>query len=57
MIFPKFLFLYIGQNTSAFVSFKKINLLRGQKNNTLNLECKDVRDQFLENLNFAIHFL
>ena len=28
-----------------------------QKNNTLNLECKEVRDQFLEDLNFSIHFL
>ena len=53
MIFPKSLFLYIGQNTSAFVSFKKGNL-RVHKNNTLNLECKDVRDEFLENLNFSI---
>ena len=41
----------------GFCFFKKNNLLRVQKNNTLNLECKDVRDQFLENLNFAIHFL
>ena len=28
-----------------------------QKNNTLNLECKEVRDQFSEDLNFSIHFL
>ena len=28
-----------------------------QKNNTLNLERKEVRDQFLEDLNFSIHFL
>ena len=34
--------------------FKKSNL-RVQRNNTLNLECKDVRDQYLENLNFSIH--
>ena len=32
-------------------------VLRVQRNNTLNLECQEVRDQFLENLNFAIHFL
>ena len=31
--------------------------LRVQRNNTLNLECKEVRDQFLENLDFPIHFL
>ena len=30
--------------------------LRVQRNNTLNLECKEVRDQFLENLGFPIHF-
>ena len=38
------------------VFFEKSNL-RIQRNNTLNLECKEVRDQFLENLNFSIHFL
>ena len=36
--------------------FEKSNL-RVQRNNTLNLECKEVRDQFLENLDFPIHFL
>ena len=36
--------------------FEKSNL-RVQINNTLNLECKEVRDQFLENLDFPIHFL
>ena len=34
---------------------EKINL-RVQRKNTLHLECKEVRDQFLENLGFAIHF-
>ena len=34
---------------------EKINL-RVQTNNTLNLECKEVSDQFLENLGFPIHF-
>ena len=28
-----------------------------KRNNTLNLECREVRDQFLENLDFPIHFL
>ena len=36
--------------------FEKSNL-RVQRNNTLNLECKEVRDQFLENFGFPIHFL
>ena len=36
--------------------FEKSELLV-QKSNTLNLECKEVRDQFLEDLNFSIHFL
>ena len=36
--------------------YEKSNL-RVQRNNTLNLECKEVRDQFLENLGFPIHFL
>ena len=36
--------------------FEKSNL-RVQRNNTLNLECKEVRDQFLENLGFPIQFL
>ena len=36
--------------------FEKSNL-PVQRNNTLNLECKEVRDQFLENLDFPIHFL
>ena len=36
--------------------FEKSKLLV-QRNNTLNLECKEVRDQFLEDLNFSIHFL
>ena len=35
--------------------FKKGNL-RVQSNNTLNLECKEAREQFLENLNFPIDF-
>ena len=30
--------------------------LRVQRNNTLNLEFKEVCDQFLENLNSSIHF-
>ena len=38
------------------VFFEKSNL-RIQRNNSLNLECKEVREQFLENLNFSIHFL
>ena len=36
--------------------FEKSKLLV-QRNNTLNLERKEVRDQFLEDLNFSIHFL
>ena len=36
--------------------FEKNNL-RVQRNSTLNLEYKEVRDQFLENLDFPIHFL
>ena len=34
--------------------FEKSNL-RVQRNNTLTLKCKEVRDQFLENLGFPIH--
>ena len=37
------------------VLLEKSNL-RIQRNNTLNLESKEVRDQFLENLNFSIKF-
>ena len=36
--------------------FKKSNF-RVQRNSILNLECKEVRDQSLENLDFPIHFL
>ena len=36
--------------------FEKSKLLV-QRNNALNLERKEVRDQFLEDLNFSIHFL
>ena len=36
--------------------FEKINL-RVQRNNTQNLECKEVRDQFYETLGFPIHCL
>ena len=35
------------------VLFEKSNS-RVQRNNTLNPECKEVRDQFLENLNFSV---
>ena len=31
--------------------------LMNKRGGTLNLECKEVRDQLLENLNFSIHFL
>ena len=35
--------------------FEKSNL-RVQRNNTLNLECKEVRDQFLQKLDFSYIF-
>ena len=35
--------------------FEKFNL-QIQRNNALNLECKEVRDQFLENLDFSHTF-
>ena len=40
---------------SHVVLFENSNL-QVQRNDTLNLECKEVRDQFLENLDFSIHF-
>ena len=39
------------------LSRKACLYLRVQRNNTLNLECKEVRDQSLENLDFPVHFL
>ena len=48
LILPEFIYLSL--------LFEKSNL-GVQRNYTLNLECKEVRDQFLENLNFSIHFL
>ena len=47
----RFVFVYVW----CFL-FKKSNL-RVQRNSILNLECKQVPDQFLENLDFPIHFL
>ena len=47
LILPIFIYLML---------FEKSNL-RVQRKNTLNLECKRVRDQFLEKLNFSTHFL
>ena len=47
LILPEFIYLML---------FEKSNL-RVQRKNTLNLECKGVRDQFLEKLNFFTHFL
>ena len=38
-----------------FFLFEKSNL-RVQKHNTLNLECKEVLDQFIENLDFPYIF-
>ena len=49
LILPEFIYLMLSH-------FEKSNL-RVQRNNTLNLECKEVRDQFLENLDFPKHFL
>ena len=48
-------YFFLNSYISNFL-FEKSELLV-QKNNTLNLECKEVRDQFLEDLNFSIHFL
>ena len=49
LILPEFIYLMLSL-------FEKSNL-QVQRNNTLNLECKEVRDQFLENLDFSKHFL
>ena len=43
LILPEFIYL--------------LSSLRVQRSHTLNLECKEVRDQFLENLEIPIHFL
>ena len=48
-------YFFLNSHIWCFL-FEKSNL-RVQRNNTLNLECKDVRDQLLENLDFPIHFL
>ena len=47
LILPEFIYLILP--------FEKSNL-RVQRNNTLNLDWKEVRDQFLENLNFPYGF-
>ena len=47
LILPEFIYLML---------FEKSNL-RVQRKNTLNLECKGVRDQFSEKLNFSTLFL
>ena len=48
-------------NSSCIHIFDAFSLKRVtyefKRNNTLNLECKEVRDQFLENLDFPVHFL
>ena len=43
-------------NLKICIDLQKSNL-RVQRNNTLNLECKEIRDQFLENIDIPIHFL
>ena len=48
-------YIFLNSYVWCFL-FKKSNL-RVQRNSILNLECKEVRDQFLENLDFPIHFL
>ena len=48
-------YIFLNSYVWCFL-FKKSNF-RVQRNSILNLECKEVRDQFLENLDFPIHFL
>ena len=48
LILPEFIYLMLSLGKSN---------VPVQRNNTLNLECKEVRDQFLENLDFPKHFL
>ena len=48
--------LILPEFISLSFFFGKSNL-RVQRNNTLNLESKEVCDQFLKNLDFSIHFL
>ena len=47
-------YFFLNSYTWCFL-FKKSNL-RVQRNNTLNLDCKEVRDLFLENLDFPVIF-
>ena len=49
LILPEFIYLMLSL-------FEKSNL-RVQRNNTLNLECQEVHDQFLENLDFPKNLL
>ena len=53
-LFKKFKASYFFLNSYIWCFLVEKSNLRVQRNNTLNLECKEVRDQFLENLGFPI---